>query len=121
MRALKADGAQIVSFAERDSMTREISWKRLLIFAVILGSVGIGSAARTPIAHADPFISVTVTVDNTAGDLDLVRAGGQLDHGCWTNDVKPPGVVPAHTSASFEAESCGVATGTEGHVLYRPV
>lgn len=121
MRTLKADGAQIVSFAERDSMTREISWKRLLIFAVILGSVGMGGAARTPIAHAGPYISVTVTVDNLAGDLDLVRAGGQLDHGCWTNDVKPPGVVPAHTSASFEAESCGVATGTEGHVLYRPV
>jgi hypothetical protein len=57
--------------------------------------------------------SVTINFDNTT-DVALVFAKSHLDHGIWGTD--PPARIEAGASASWEAESSGVATGTEGYV-----
>lgn len=95
---------------------------RRIKFLVALGLVtGLALAfiGRPAPAHADPFISVAITFTNT-GQLPLQRHAGSLAHGCWTNDVLPPETIPPLTTVTFEAESCGVATGTEGFFEYRP-
>src|SRR5262249_16154802 len=38
---------------------------------------------------------------------------------CWTNDVEPPTRIEAGATVTWESESCGIATGTEGEVVYK--
>jgi len=59
--------------------------------------------------------SVTVNFTNNS-DVALVRNNDGLSHGEWT--VEPPARVEAGTSVSWESESAGIATGTEGEVFY---
>lgn len=59
--------------------------------------------------------SVTVNFTNNS-DIALVRSNDGLSHGEWT--VEPPVRIEAGTSVSWESESAGVATGTEGEVFY---
>ena len=59
--------------------------------------------------------STTVNLTNNA-DVALVRNSGSLSHGEW--DTEPPLRVEVGQSVSWESESDGVATGTEGEVFY---
>ena len=59
--------------------------------------------------------SVTIIVDNTT-DVALTGANSNLDHGIW--GTNPPARIEAGATATWEAESSGVATGTEGSVDY---
>ncbi|MBG0738047.1 hypothetical protein IV500_01170 [Paeniglutamicibacter antarcticus] len=56
--------------------------------------------------------SVTINFDNTT-DVALIFPTSHLDHGIW--GTKPPARIEAGASASWEGESSGVATGTEGY------
>lgn len=47
----------------------------------------------------------------------LTKIGEGLSHGEWTTE--PPNVIPPQTSAQWESESDGFATGTEGTADYR--
>lgn len=51
-----------------------------------------------------------------SSDSVLTRAGGQLDHGCWT--AEPPATIAIDQTVDIASESCGVATGTEFTVSY---
>ena len=55
--------------------------------------------------------SVIVNFTNLS-DTALVLASDNLDHGCWT--VQPPGRIEAGSTVTWESESCGFLTGTEG-------
>ncbi|MGV9713164.1 OmpL47-type beta-barrel domain-containing protein [Gordonia sp. NPDC003424] len=57
--------------------------------------------------------SVTITLTNDI-DAALVLTHWDLDHGVW--GTNPPARIEPGTSATWEAESDGVATGTEGSV-----
>lgn len=89
---------------------------RILLGLVIVCGLVLGAGRDVPATHAS-FISVGITFANN-GDLPLNRDGGQLDGGCW--NPAPPANIPAHTTATWESESCGFGTGTEGNVLCRP-
>ena len=60
--------------------------------------------------------SVTVNFANNS-DVALIRDSGSLSHGIWT--VQPPGRIEVGTTVSWESESSGVLTGTEGEVTYK--
>lgn len=98
----------------RAAITPARIWLALTGLALVLGN-GI---LPTP-AQASPFISATITFVNN-GQLPLRLNTWKLDHGCWTNDVTPPNTIGALSTVSFEAESCGVGTGSEGYVEYTP-
>ena len=68
---------------------------------------------RCVLAH----ISVTSTFVNNSGSA-LIGISDQLDHGVWTNNNVPPSRIEAGETVSWESESDGVATGTEGEVQY---
>lgn len=59
--------------------------------------------------------SVTIVFDNTT-DVPLTFAKSQRDHGIWGTD--PPNRIEPGATNVWEAESSGVATGTEGSVDY---
>lgn len=59
--------------------------------------------------------SVTINFDNTT-DVPLDFSTSHLDHGIW--GTNPPNRIPAGASVSWEAESSGTATGTEGYADY---
>jgi hypothetical protein len=65
-----------------------------------------------------PRRSTRVTLSNNT-DLTLTRVAAVLCHGAWTNDIEPPTSIAPKSCASWEAESSGVATGTEGWVKYQ--
>ncbi|MEU3563012.1 aegerolysin family protein [Kitasatospora sp. NPDC006786] len=83
------------------------------------------SAAQRPAAESEsasvPRItadrSTKVTLSNNSGS-GLTKTWEKLDHGCWTNDMLPSDYVPNTKSASWQSESCGFATGTEGNITY---
>ncbi|MBV8843978.1 MAG: hypothetical protein JO307_14310 [Bryobacterales bacterium] len=62
--------------------------------------------------------STQITLQNNT-DLDLTMVSWHLCHGSWTNDVSPPSTIPNQSTASWESESSGIATGTEGWVKYQ--
>jgi len=62
--------------------------------------------------------STQITVQNNT-DLDLTLIAADLCHGCWTNNASPPSTIAKHSSAGWEAESCGILTGTEGWAKYQ--
>ena len=59
--------------------------------------------------------SVFVNFTNNI-DLALVRNNDSLSHGIWTN--RPPDRIEAGSAVSWESESSGVLTGTEGEITY---
>lgn len=59
--------------------------------------------------------SVFVNLVNRS-DAVLVRTGRSLSHGIWTHE--PPLRIEAGAKQTWESESNGVATGTEGEVTY---
>jgi hypothetical protein len=60
--------------------------------------------------------SVFVNFDNKS-DVALIRDSGSLSHGIWT--TQPPVRIEAGANVSWESESSGFATGTEGEVTYK--
>src|SRR5260370_32781947 len=60
--------------------------------------------------------SVTINFVNNS-DVALIGDSGGLRHGIWT--VQPPARIEVGTNVSWESESYGVATGTEGEVTYK--
>jgi hypothetical protein len=60
--------------------------------------------------------SVTVNFANNS-DVALIRDSGSLSHGIWT--VQPPARIEVGDKLSWESESSGFATGTEGEVTYK--
>jgi len=65
-----------------------------------------------------PRRSTRITIsNNTPLDLRLIGTAGPC-HGSWTNDIAPPSMITKQSCASWEAESSGIATGTEGWVKY---
>lgn len=66
-----------------------------------------------------PRRSTRITVSNNT-DFDLTQIGtADLCHGSWTNDIAPPSTIAKKSCASWEAESSGIGTGTEGWVKYQ--
>ncbi|WP_327088711.1 aegerolysin family protein [Nonomuraea sp. NBC_01738] len=62
--------------------------------------------------------SVSVTFTNTTGAI-LGKNFETLDHGVWTDDIEPPQTVMPGETVTWETESSGFMTGTEGRVQYR--
>jgi len=61
------------------------------------------------------FRSVFVNLVNRS-DAVLVRTNRSLSHGIWTHE--PPLRIEAGAKQTWESESEGVGTGTEGEVSY---
>jgi hypothetical protein len=59
--------------------------------------------------------SVTITFHNNT-DQDLTLTSSDLPHGAWT--TKPPDNIGANADGTWESESDGIATGTQGSVTY---
>src|SRR4051812_33363026 len=64
-----------------------------------------------------PARSFKISVKNLT-ELDWTRQDAHLDHGVWTEGMLPPEQIPAGKKGVWEAESDGIGTGTEGHVIY---
>ncbi|NKY31327.1 hypothetical protein [Nocardia gamkensis] len=63
--------------------------------------------------------SYWVRVYNYTG-TDLTLTNKALQHGVWSNNggATPPDVIPEGRRAEWGSESDGLATGTEGEVVY---
>jgi hypothetical protein len=85
--------------------------RSLAIGVVLLIAAALAGAAPASAATAD--IRVHFTNDS---DSVLTRAGGTLDHGCWSEE--PPLTIQVGQTLDIASESCGLATGTEFHVSY---
>ncbi|MFC9329610.1 hypothetical protein [Kitasatospora sp. NPDC057015] len=53
-------------------------------------------------------------------DDELRFQGATLPHGIWSHggELEPPGTIPSGKSRTWESESEGVLTGTEGFATY---
>ncbi|SCX27936.1 hypothetical protein DSM25558_4335 [Agrobacterium sp. DSM 25558] len=58
----------------------------------------------------------TIWTITNATDSDWSLSSSTLNHGVWASN--PPQTIKAGATASFTAESNGVATGDEGTVVY---
>jgi hypothetical protein len=66
-------------------------------------------------------VHVQFNVENMP-NTKLVLVGSGLDHGEWSSGLAPPNeLVPPATSISWQSESDGFATGTQGWVRYYPI
>ena len=93
-------------------------WIRTLLFLCFAFMLLFSLALNLRTASADDsYISADITFTNT-GLLPLYRGSGNLDHGCW--GTEPPLVIDPLSTVTWQSHSCGVATGTEGWVDYRP-
>lgn len=61
--------------------------------------------------------SATVTFDNQT-DHAMTRTTIKLSGGTWTQDHYPPETIPANGSGTWQSESDGMMTGTEGYAQY---
>ena len=91
------------------SIARRLAWAAVLGAAML--PAAIGGATRAEAASR----SVQVQFVNKS-DVGLSRTGDNLDHGCWTTEA--PARIEANSTVTWESESCGVATGTEGEADY---
>ena len=91
------------------------SLKRLTILAVTVSAISFGTFTNSALAAAR---STLVHFHNlTESSLTLVDEN--LSHGVWTRDSLPPDSISAQSqNASWQSESDGFMTGTEGHVNY---
>ncbi len=64
--------------------------------------------------------STQVTVKNKSS-VDLARVEAGLAHGIWSKDSFPPETIVAGDTVSFQTESDGFMTGTEGKAKYYAV
>src|SRR5271167_51045 len=63
--------------------------------------------------------STQITLNNNTDiDLTLVGNAGPC-HGSWSTNMSPPGTIPKQSTATWQSESSGVATGTEAWVKYQ--
>lgn len=62
--------------------------------------------------------SVTCTLFNESASHDLTLVEATLEHGIWSRQGEPPGVVPRGSEGVWESESNGFMTGTEGRAVY---
>jgi hypothetical protein len=65
--------------------------------------------------------SVTVNFFNQLGNTKLLLVGSGLSHGEWAAGAQPPSVITPNMQVTWESDSDGVATGTQGWVRYYPV
>lgn len=93
-----------------------VSLRRTPVVVLLVVILAVAAGWRAAPARAD-FASVTVHFTNE-GDLPLLRAGDNLDHGCW--DTRPPDQIDPHQTVTWKSVSCGLLTATEGWALYRP-
>ncbi|MCW2651661.1 MAG: hypothetical protein JWR32_2637 [Mycobacterium sp.] len=61
--------------------------------------------------------TVKITLLNNTS-LPLNHVADSLCHGIWSDGLQPPSQVPPGTQATWQSESSGIATGTEGWVKY---
>ncbi len=59
--------------------------------------------------------SISIVLHNHT-DQDLTLTSSDLPHGAWTQ--KPPDNIDADADGSWESESDGIATGTQGSAVY---
>ncbi|WP_031079680.1 aegerolysin family protein [Streptomyces sp. NRRL S-118] len=120
------------SQASRPPRTPRTAAKVLLGAVLVLGGTGVltspaaASPARgdapdgRPAAVALPPAaqaarSTKVEFDNrTASGMQRIQS--ELQHGCWTTLV--PEYISGHQLRSWESESCGMMTGTEGRASF---
>lgn len=68
---------------------------------------------------SDAARSVTVVVNNNSDAFLTFQASTwQLYHGIWSQGLFPPSVIAPGTQGTFEAESQGLWTGTQGRCYY---
>ncbi|KAA6222247.1 Crystal protein ET79 [Streptomyces albofaciens JCM 4342] len=77
-----------------------------------------GTAAQPAGAAAKAARSVGVAFTNSTSQ-HLTRVSSGLAHGCWSDNGLPQDYVARSVTATWKSESCGFATGTEGHTTYR--
>ncbi|MFG2985435.1 Crystal protein ET79 [Streptomyces sp. NPDC048258] len=107
--------------------------------AALLAAVASGATVLAPAAQAVTAQAVTAEADATTSGgatvqsserstsvvfynntgRQLQRTGSGLDHGCWSRDGLPPDAIAKTVTASWSSESCGFATGTQGHTSYK--
>ncbi|MFD8979027.1 Crystal protein ET79 [Streptomyces sp. NPDC059564] len=97
--------------------------------AAAIASLAGGATALAPAAQAapapapvsasgQPARSTAVALTNsTTQHLTRLRSG--LDHGCWSTNSLPPDYIARGVATSWTSESCGFATGTQGHTTYK--
>ncbi|MEU6241707.1 aegerolysin family protein [Streptomyces sp. NPDC047024] len=61
--------------------------------------------------------STRVTLTNYSG-RSFVRTGASLSHGIWSENTLPPSLINPSDSGSWQSESDGFLTGTEGRATY---
>jgi hypothetical protein len=86
---------------------RACQFKALVTMVFAIG------AFTTPAWAAARSVQVNFT---NSSDVALTLSSDSLSHGCWT--TQPPNTIAVGASVSWESESCGVATGTEGEATY---
>ncbi|MEU8149258.1 hypothetical protein [Nonomuraea sp. NPDC048901] len=79
------------------------------------GLIASAAGASASTASARSFFSFEVFLSNHTG-CDLVLVTARLDHGEWSR--RPPARIKSGRLVSWESESNGVATGTEGEADY---
>ncbi|MFM2485255.1 aegerolysin family protein [Celerinatantimonas yamalensis] len=60
----------------------------------------------------------TVVKFQNETDLTLTRSNAELPHGVWSSNMYPPETVEANSTVTWESESDGFMTGTEGTASY---
>jgi hypothetical protein len=65
-----------------------------------------------------PRRSIRITIsNNTTFDLKLIGKASPC-HGIWSDGSEPPDLIKSKTHGTWQSESSGIATGTEGWVKY---
>ncbi|MET9415556.1 hypothetical protein ABZY03_15490 [Streptomyces klenkii] len=85
--------------------------------AIGLGVLGAGTASADQVS-VNAARSTQVKFHNGTG-CQLNRQSHGLDHGIWTQGQEPPATVYNTWDVSWQSESNGFMTGTEGSVTYR--
>jgi hypothetical protein len=83
---------------------------------VLIGAVCAVAPLLVASSYAEAAARSVHVLFNNQSDTALVRTNENLDHGCWTSE--PPARIEANSSVSWQSESCGFATGTEGEADY---
>ncbi|MGW4897351.1 OmpL47-type beta-barrel domain-containing protein [Kitasatospora sp. NPDC004240] len=91
--------------------------RRLALLGLVALGAGTGFGTAPPAAAAPDAARSTKVVLTNNSDLPLIRTGHNLDHGCWTTE--PPERIEPGATTSWESESCGTLTGTEGSAFFR--
>ncbi|WP_330334629.1 hypothetical protein OHS33_35935 [Streptomyces sp. NBC_00536] len=86
------------------------------VTAVGLGTIATGTAQAAP-ASTQAARSTTIHLHNGTG-CTLYRGDYSLAHGIWSQGQEPPQSLGNTGDATFQSESNGFATGTEGTVRF---